>query len=442
MRPSLLDRLAPVAFVLGLMALVFGWGFLAGKHRLFPGELMNGAEDGARGVWQAYIRPPPFDRPAREGTPAESGVTVRETARVAPGVTFVTGYTRDGFAAWIVDQEGRRLHDWRATFSQIFGERAPQLQWQPRDITIAWHGAHLFPNGDILFNFQDNGFPYGSGLVKLDKDSRMVWKLPLNTHHDVTVMEDGTIWVPSQHFRPEGLPGFPNLEPGYYEDTVLEVSPAGEVRREISMMEAVRPVPGLVGVVYGERAQIRGQDLLHLNNVEPLTPAMAAAFPMFTAGDLLVSFRNPNTIAVVSPQDGRVKWIMHGPFVRQHDPDFLPNGNIMVFDNLGGDPACGGSRILEIEPVSQDIVWRYDGCGGKPFMAETRGEQTVLGNGNVLTFDTQGGRVFEVTHSERPEIVWEYHNVLQTDDGAPRVGLITHASRHPREALTFLPPAS
>ena len=35
------------------------------------------------------------------------------------------------------------------------------------------------------------------------------------------------------------------------------------------------------------------------------------------------------------------RWAMAGPFRRQHDPDLLPNGHIMVFDNLGGDPACG-----------------------------------------------------------------------------------------------------
>ena len=58
---------------------------------------------------------------------------------------------------------------------------------------------------------------------------------------------------------------------------------------------------------------------------------------------------------------------MTGPFVRQHDPDFLPNGNLLVYDNRGGDPACGGSRILEIEPATQKMVWRYDGCGETPF---------------------------------------------------------------------------
>ena len=206
------------------------------------------------------------------------------------------------------------------------------------------------------------------------------------------------------------------------------------------MMEAVRSVPGVYSVAYGEDRQIRSQDPLHLNNVEPLPAGLAAAFPMFKPGDLMVSFRNPNTIAVLDPEQNRIKWTMHGSFVRQHDPDFLSNGNIMVYDNQGGDPACGGTRILEIDPISQAIVWRYEGCGGKPFFAETRGEQQVLENGNVLTFDVQGGRVFEVTPDQKPEIVWEYYNVLKSQSDEIRVGLITHASRYLRESLNFLPP--
>ena len=94
--------------------------------------------------------------------------------------------------------------------------------------------------------------------------------------------------------------------------------------------------------------------------------------------------------------------------------------------------------MLEIDPVSQAVVWTYDGCGGKPFFAETRGEQTVLANGNVLTHEPQGGRVLEVTGGPQPRLVWEYYNVLGALDGALRVGLITHAERFRLEDLPFL----
>jgi Arylsulfotransferase (ASST) len=248
--------------------------------------------------------------------------------------------------------------------------------------------------------------------------------------------------VPAQNYRPNGLPEFPALPPWYYEDVVLEVSPGGEIRREISVLKALAENRGLFAITYSEGHTITTQDPLHLNNVEPLPAGMAAAFPMFRPGDLLVSLRNIDTIAVIDPATERVKWTMTGPFARQHDSDFLPNGHLMVYDNWGGPPACGGSRVLELDPATRSVVWQYDGCGTHPFFGETRGEQEVLSNGNALTFEPQGGRILEVTREAKPEIVWEYFNVLDPAAGGKRVGLITHAERFPPGSLTFLTPAS
>jgi hypothetical protein len=438
MRRSTLDVVAPALFVLGLLLLVFGYGFFADRYGLFPATWLARAEESARGIWEAYLRPPPFDRPGRDGTPERSTAITHDPARLAEGVTLVVGYRPEGFAAWVVDAGGGVLHEWDATFSEVFGEAAPQLQYQARDITIAWHGTHLFPNGDLLLNFQDNSFPYGSGLVKLDKDGMVIWKLGSNTHHAVTVEPDGTIWVPAQHYRAEGVDGVRDLAPWYYEDTVLKVSPEGEVLDEISVLEAYANHPGTFSVTYDAATEVAQSDPLHLNDVEPLPAEWADRFPLFEAGDLLVSLRNTNTLAVIDPDTKLVKWQLTGLFVRQHDGDFLPNGHLMVYDNKGGDPACGGSRILEIDPVRQEVVWSYDGCGGKPFFSLTRGVQERLPNGNVLTVEPHGGRVLEVTSDAEPRLVWEYYNVLGVVDGVPHVGLVTHAERFRREDLPFL----
>ena len=74
----------------------------------------------------------------------------------------------------------------------------------------------------------------------------MIWKLARNTHHAVMVAEDGTIWVPSLNYRPNGMPEFPGLEPWFYEDTILKLSPDGEVLDEFSVLLAMRSMPGLV----------------------------------------------------------------------------------------------------------------------------------------------------------------------------------------------------
>lgn len=440
MNRSLADYLAPAVFVLGLLVLALGYGFFAARLGWFPATQLNAAETVALSVWRAYFRPEwkAANGLTRSVPPVPGPVVVHDPKRIAPGVTLIVGYRGDGFGAWLVDADGRELHRWQITFSAAFPE-APHLQWRTGDGAIAWHGAHLFPNGDLLLNFQDNNFPYGSGLVKIDRDSRLLWALPRNTHHDVTVAEDGTLWVPSLYYRPDGLPSTPNLKPGYYEDTILHLSPNGEILDEISVLDAVaKGAGGLLSINYRDDLEVASEDPLHVNNVEPLPAALAPAFPMLAAGDLMVSLRSTNTVAVIDPKNRAVKWVLAGSFAKQHDPDFLPNGHILLFDNQGGSPTCGGSRILEIDPATQAVVWHYDGCGDRPFHSDLRGTVQLLSNGNVLVGDSLEGRVFEVTRDPEPKLVWEYFNLFEQNNTRARVGIVTHAERFSPDSLTFL----
>jgi hypothetical protein len=104
----------------------------------------------------------------------------------------------------------------------------------------------------------------------------------------------------------------------------------------------------------------------------------------------------------------------------------------LVFDNRGGDPACGGSRLIAIDPVTQQIDILYDGCNGPPFYTYARGMQQRLPDGRLLVTETHGGRVFELAADGR--LLWEYWNVI----GDGRVGIITHAERLPRSRFPFL----
>jgi hypothetical protein len=142
---------------------------------------------------------------------------------------------------------------------------------------------------------------------------------------------------------------------------------------------------------------------------------------------------------VIDRATKKAKRVFAGPFVRQHDADFLPNGHLLVFDNLGGDPACGGTRVLEFDPADMGVVWRYDGCRDGGFASITRGMQEALPNGNVLIADPHGGRALEVTRDAQAKLVWEYVNVVGAEDNRPLLGAITHAQRFAPGELTFLP---
>lgn len=95
--------------------------------------------------------------------------------------------------------------------------------------------------------------------------------------------------------------------------------------------------------------QISGYDPFHQNDVDVLTEARAGLFPMFAAGDLLLSFRSTNLVVVVDPETLKVKWHSFGQFSRQHDPDWSPTGEITLFDNQSHN---FNSRVVSLDPYS------------------------------------------------------------------------------------------
>ncbi|PSQ84762.1 MAG: hypothetical protein BRD40_00840, partial [Bacteroidetes bacterium QS_1_65_9] len=64
----------------------------------------------------------------------------------------------------------------------------------------------------------------------------------------------------------------------------------------------------------------------HINDVEPLPPDLADAYPLFDAGDLVVSVKRLHLVFVFDPDSMTVKWHASDPFVAQHDPDFIGDG--------------------------------------------------------------------------------------------------------------------
>ncbi|MEM7290858.1 MAG: arylsulfotransferase family protein [Pseudomonadota bacterium] len=433
------DTFIAAAGIAGAVFVAFFAGSALTYKEWFPYSLLHNGEVVARHIWHTQIRRPYYIEDAHPGTPAQSEARSLDPAKTAPGVTFVVAYTEDNlFKAWLVDQQGETLHQWEARFSEIFPE-PDHLVASVKDSLIAWHGSHLYPDGSILFNFQDNNFPYGSGMVKLDKDSNLVWKLAENTHHDITVADDGTIWASGQAIIEELWEIVPNFEPWYYDDLIVKVSPEGELDSEISVLNALADHAGVLTTTFVWSDRVTSSDPLHLNNVEPLPAELADQYPMLAAGDIMISLRNINSIAFVDPNTGKVKRTIVGQFVRQHDPDFMPNGHLLIYDNRGAPIECGGTRVIELDPGSMEIVWSYDGCDRPmPFDSNTRGVVQLLENGNVLTVDALHGRIMEVTREAEPELVWEYFNVIGDNDGTPLVGMILHAERFAPDQLTFL----
>ena len=423
------NGVAKLVSIIGLLVIVFCLGMVWPRTQLWPTSWFKEASRAASAFHDRYLAP---DVSLLVAPDDRSGATVHEPSRVESGYTLISQRNESAFGAQLIELDGTVVHRWQTQFDEVWPDGAPQIIYRGNPEQVRWHGVHLFPNGDLLINLEIEGFPYAGGLVKLDKDSKVLWKVERNTHHAVKVRDDGTMFVPALNYHAEPLPGLEQLGGQIYEDVVLEISPDGEIIDEISMPQALAEMKGVL------RRPTDGRDPTHLNDVEVVTPEFAAAFPLLKEGDLVVSLRNPNVLVGIDRRSKRATWLMLGPWVQQHDLDLLPGGVISLYDNQGGPQACGGSRVIKVDPATQKVLWQYDGCEGNRFRSVEWGEQQSLPNGNLLIIEAFGGRAFEVTTDAQPRVVWEYVNRLPAQDGKPRRGLVGEAHRFPYDALTFV----
>ena len=175
-------------------------------------------------------------------------------------------------------------------------------------------------------------------------------------------------------------------------------------------------------------------EVLHANAVRVLSRALAPKFPLFKQGQALISLRAIDTIAVLDIPTRSIVWSVQGIWRGQHDPEFLDNGHLLLYDNFG---STRGSRVLEFDPLTNAYPWSYLDQSSTPFIASARGTKQRLPNGNTLIVDPDNGRLFEVTIDK--QLVWEYglSPAPASDETQPQV-IITSASRHARSDLPFL----
>jgi hypothetical protein len=271
------------------------------------------------------------------------------------------------------------------------------------DSDLAYDGLNLWTDGQspsaVLADMQGAIYD-GVALVKINAESELVWSYDRSPHHDLEVTEDGLIYVLAREAEMRARedlsrPGWPlGAQQPILHDFVVILDQDGAELRRISLLDAIRASP------YSDllwRMDPSG-DLMHTNTLELLDGSLEDRVPSFKSGNVLVSIRETNTIAVLDIASETIVWAMSGPWIAQHQPTVLRNGNILVFDNLG---AKGRSRVLEFDPLTQEIVWSLDG-----FFSATIGSTQRLPNGNTLITESSAGRAIEVTPSR--QVVWEF----------------------------------
>jgi hypothetical protein len=435
--------------ILGLAGLCYVFGAAVMFFQLPSSDFLYQAFTGSK-AWHERGKPElnPFAPPDVE---VREGVTVDRPGQTYDGFTLVT--TTRGARAALVDMRGKVVHQWELPFSRAW-PNPPHVQSPLGDEQVHWFRCHLFPNGDMLTVYQaENDTPSGYGLVKLNKDSQVIWKFEERVHHDLDVDERGTIYTLSHQLKTKAPTGLEYLPTPYVADSLVVLSPDGQKLASVSIEEAIRDSPYslLLSTGIAEQAtpkdparlkssfedllQPAKGDLFHANSVKVLTEAYARKFPLFQAGQVLISLRSLNCLAVLDVAKRRVVWAALGPWRIQHDADFLDNGHLLVFDNHGWDKGC---RVIEYDPVTQAMPWVYSAADSDPFHAGFRGMKQSLPNGNVLIVDPESRRLFEVTRGK--EVVWEYFcpipPVAPNQQAATRA--ITGARRYNADDLIFM----
>ena len=254
------------------------------------------------------------------------GVEIHDRQRAFPGVNLYSSRLRT--SAQLIDNDGRELHTWN----------------HPGD--DGWEHIELLPNGDLLVVVNQQS------VFKIDRDSHLLWRYQADTHHDLAVHPSGDIYLLTDRkiLRPEIHPDVLVIE-----DFIEVLTPDGILKDRFSILETIRSSDYAFLLVSprhlpsdrreGERPRL---DMLHTNHIQVFDGSLAHRSPLFNKGNVLISMRTINTIAILDPRNREVLWVW-GPtnLHRQHHPTLLSNGNILVFDN-----GYKRSQIVELDPLT------------------------------------------------------------------------------------------
>lgn len=428
-----MSTLERVVFVGSMVVLAYLVGFMTRWHGWVPNDQLEQASEQATALFAAWSSgPTELDDRVYDRT----GAQTVQPKRIQPGLTLlVSSWPSD--SEWVpgltlIDEEGQVLHRWRLDKTVLFPD---SVEGRGNPTLAGLHGSHLFPNGDILVNVEY------VGTARLDACGEVQWRLPAGSHHSIARADDGSFWIPgasrSLHHRSERYPdGFPGLDEAVWLDQLLQVSEDGRILQKMNVLDllyandlehdlfkAFKPHRGL-GVDKGV-----GVDVTHLNDIEPLPSALADEYPMFEAGDLLVSLRYPDLIFVLDPASQTVKWHTRAHLIQQHDPDFIGDGWIGVFNNnrdySGRGTILNGSEIVAFRPHTDSTERRFPTPHAEPFYTDAQGKWQQLSNGNMLLTEARAGRVVEVTPDGRT--AWEW---IQEPYNESEVPVVSEGTRY------------
>ena len=348
------------------------------------------------------------------------GLTAYEPGKACPGYVLFTPMASRG-DLYLIDMEGNVAHQWRMPYAPgLYGYLLPN--------------GNLFYGGKVVDETWDR-FPSwkrfkGGVMVEADRHGNVVWEHrdPDHHHDHRRTASGGVLYMtvelmdPSLAAKVKG--GVPDSAPeGMWADVLVELDAAGKRIWEWHAAEHLDVERHIITV------NDRRDEWSHGNTVAPI-------------GDdrVLFSFRNISTVGIIDKTSGEIVWELgYETLAQQHDPNILPNGNVLIFDNGSHrrDAGLPFSRIIEVNPATNEIVWEYTDNPAYNFFSAYISGARRLPNGNSLITEGQFGRMFQVT--TEGEVVWEYINPhFHVDIEGQSVNRVFRATHYLKEEIPWL----
>lgn len=233
---------------------------------------------------------------------------VYDLSRVYNGYTMYSPWSQKD--VWLINMKGQFVDHWR--LPRVLGEMGV-----------------LLPNGNMMCGVRIPGGPVeylpgqGEQLLEMDWEGNIVWKYddPYMNSHEQCRMENRntmiTRWTPIPRDLAArvkgGIPG--NERNGtMWGDVLQEISPEGKVVWECPVYELLDP---------------------DIDILCPLCPreqwTYINSLVVLPDGDILVSLRLINTIAIIDKDRREIKWRWgRHELGHQHNPTLLDNGNVLA----------------------------------------------------------------------------------------------------------------
>ncbi len=331
------------------------------------------------------------------------------------GYLLVSGYDIDYKTAktnLISLETGDIIYSWSPPISEIHKNSPSFLTEYNLKQNYRMQHPLILDNGDLIFSS-------GEGpLVKIDKCGELLWSIDRHFHHSIEFYDNNSIIVPII-INKNTIDEIPILDHGF---AIIDLD-TGKIKKEFSVFKLLQD-NNEIGLLYGV-----GEfeyDRIHLNDAE----SIKVNDKYFKKGDIMLSSKHLSTVLLYRPSSNKIIWIKTGPWLNQHDVDYLGMGKFSIFGNdtfrydinnkydIFYDES---NKIYIYDFIKDSISTIYDN-EMKDIKTPTQGLHEILKNNDVFIEDTDNFRLIRLGANGKR---WEYYNIINDD----KIGSI-HWSRY------------